>query len=280
MLTIEVIPRAIIEKTVAEMQALWNARAENPDPDLNRRMLVRTPDGEWWKELAGGVTIRRNEAHIYEGFASVRAGEPSMNSICEILENEDVPQKGSLINKLFAHDFIRMLEAAPKNEMVRGWILKVTKQLPPEDCDTVDKIEEWLQSIQKESKVPLKAPGKAEGFSIPLDFNSSESGRCDYTVDTYGSDDFDFTDDELREMTEDADGDFDNLIADAKQTIDDCWNERCDARMEPGDNYNYGEHNAADGGDTEYDYNISNLKDSLRAWVRENMPEEWARMQE
>lgn len=298
-----VVPEAVVEVVHSEMQEYFNEHhRDTPQPfQIGSPCIIRVSDGKWrahlnnWNEE--NLTTDRNRAFIFDNYGRTN-GNPSYGWTIEVLPEVartipdvgemdaapaviDPPEKANIIKRLFAPDFIRMLEAAPKNEMVRGWILKVTKQLPPEDCDTVDKIEAWLQSIQKEAGAPLVAPGKAVGFKITLDFTGSESGRCNYTVTTSGSDDFEFNDAELRSMVEESDGDFHTLLEYARESIGDNWNERTSATMEAGDNeYEYDHHDCVDGGDTEYDFSVFALKERLRSWVRENMPDQWARMNE
>lgn len=291
-----VMPPSEWEHTEHEMNGIFGKSfTERDDHErelMVRPVIIRIREGNWMKTYnPQSLTTNRNRSLVFRDFGATPGDGVEPDAIIEVLpevartipEVEEVaikpevidPPKVNLVNKLFSADFIGMLKAAPKNEMVRGWILKVTKQLPPEDCDTIDKLEAWLQSIQKEAGVPLKAPGKRAGMRIDIDFTGEENGRVRYSVQTSGSDTFAFDDDELREMVEENADDWDGLVSALKDLINsEIW-DRTEPSMEAGDNeYDYTGYDSSGDGDTEWDFSLGELKDRLKEWLRANMPEE------
>jgi hypothetical protein len=280
------VPVAIRERDRMEMQQEWSARGDaTHDEDLHRRMIVRTPNGTWYASRRGSdQTPDREQAHIYEYFGETTyalAGE-----IAEILPIEDEATgypvqpiqpvaTGKLINKYFSPDFMRMFVAAPKNDMVRGWILKITKQLPAEDCETPEKLEEWLQSIQGKTETLPPPKGLEEGVSVDVSFTGSESGTCRYQCNTTGGDRFVFDADDLRTLVAEADGDFDSLLEHAREQLSDGVTDLepdmssdedgndYDRYVPSGDNANW----------DDFDYSNNQLKENLIRWIRNNMPE-------
>jgi hypothetical protein len=280
------VPDAIAEFNRAEMQRMYDHRQR--DGRHRHPLIIRLADGKW---MGGrGETQDREKAHIYGNYGGTMACEDE-GEIAEILPipgevgipewankvvrtNPDgTPIKRKLVPVYFGFEFIKLMETAPKNEFVRGWILKQTKQMPPDDCNTIEKLEDWLQSIQGKVEAKKAKVSAMPGLEITVDFTGHERGTCRYSVGTYGRSEFRFTSGELESIAEGADS-WAGLLDAAKETIADDIHERTEPNMEPdGDTYEYDNQECEGSDDTDWDYPVSTLETRLRDWVHANLPD-------
>lgn len=282
-----VIPAAVEERSYNSMRDEWRERHTIEDC---RPLIIRTAPGLWRSGAAGdnSVTGERNMAHVYTYYGDTDGQDITGQEVAEILPQgtrlgglEPRPvltPKTSLVQQKFQAEFIKMFKAAPKNEFIKGWILKVTKQLPPEEVDDIEKLEAWLQSIQPKPGEPVPAPTVKEPLRITLNFTGKKSGQCDYEVSTTGSDEFEFDEDELRELVS-IHFNFSGALQAVKENMEECAYENTDPGMEAVDeDYSYSNYELSDGNSDDFTYDIGLLKCRLKEWIRDNMPDKASEM--
>lgn len=193
-------------------------------------------------------------------------------------QTDEPATKPSLVKAKFTSDFIKMFEAAPKNEFVRGWILKTTKKMPPEDIDSMDKLESWLDSIQPKnadvSPVVNNRPGG--GFVVQLSITEIESGRRDYTVRNRGTMSYDLNEEQMRSLVQtaiDEEYSMEDLLASLSDRVaEDVWERPMPAMEADDDTLEYGDWHNQDTSDQDWDY-LNDVQTKVEEWVRINMPE-------
>lgn len=281
------IPPALCERTALEMKQHFDADVEG-DILLTNRFVLRMPDGRYRaaQDDYALFVVERDGAFIYSTYGGTPIGNFNGDVVFEILPDEVEPPSPApsptlnpnrLVYRYFSPDFQRMFVAAPKNDMVKGWILKTTKQLPPDDCDTLPKLEEWLQSIQVKPETLPPPKIVTPDVKVGISFSGSESGTCRYTCNTSGSGEFRFTANELRDMVNDAienDNDFDAVVEAASEEISDNSWEVCVPIMQcDDDGFEYCHYTLNNGDNNDFEYSSNQLKNDLKAWIRTNMPE-------
>lgn len=282
------IPAAVEEVSGREMNEQFVSTYNDITAELPLRLrsplIIRMPNGRWRSSYnVGETTADRNMAMVFSRYGCSN-GDTSSNRTFEILPADymtnstqaESATKPKHIKRLFADDFIKMFEAAPKNDFVRGWILKATKQMPPEDIDSTDKLESWLESIQPKKADGSPAPVPKPGVSVQVTFEGHETGRASYIVPTRGVDEYEFTYDELREMVQSVLNDdctFEELLDQANADIGDNLGDRTDPSMEWDGHAEHSEHEATGGETDEHQVNQSQLRTRMEDWIRNNMSE-------
>jgi hypothetical protein len=188
-------------------------------------------------------------------------------------------QRTCRLEELFEPGFIELIRLAPRNPLVRGLILKLTGQMPPE-CATFEEVREWAEShCQKKSRPPVHGsvhPNEEEGIRIPVDFSETEYGRADYSVPRSGTDEFHLSAEELLEIIQDViDADEGmNEIVDviAEKIVDDAWN-RCDPSLDDYGDYEYENHESNDSGNCETTCSRDQIRHRVLEFVRAHHPE-------
>ncbi len=113
----------------------------------------------------------------------------------------------SYLSDHFDDSFIGLIQDAPNNPTIRGFIMKKLKVMPESSLDTFDKLREWIEktfpipeikSVIKKGKARSASNGDPE-VSIKFDYSDVESGRCRYRVSRYGDRVVSFTLSELRD---------------------------------------------------------------------------------
>lgn len=274
-------PPPIEERDRAQMQVeYWrdgcNQSAERP---WNRQLLIRLPNGMWADTLSARCngTPDRNNAHLFDGYARTPASAYPAGTVAELLpfpgEVAGAP-KAKSVHNIFTPDFIQLMKTAPKNEMVRGWLLKKCRVMPPEDCDTFEKIEAWVASLEPAKVETLKAN---KGIEIPMSFSRKETGICKYRETSSASGRFVIKPDELAEMVRDAveedigiDDLYENYIREL--IANEVW-ERITPNWESDGDIEYDAYDGNGDSEDDYDYTAADVISNLKDWIRKNMPE-------
>lgn len=184
------------------------------------------------------------------------------------------PERTCTIEQVFDANFIELIQLAPKNPSVRALILKLTRKMPPSECETFEQIKEWVERTCETR--PLSARAGEVAVSVRIEFSDIQYGKADYSVRRYGADNFEIKAAELTEITERivARGEgIDGIVqAIAMRIDDDAWS-HCDPEMDCSDDYDYSEHESCDHGDSALDYSTRQIKDSVLAFLRARYPE-------
>ena len=184
------------------------------------------------------------------------------------------------LEEVFDPSFIELLKLVPANPYVRALILKLTGKMPAEACESFEQLKDWIEfnCVRPVKRVlPVKAVSRDEGgIIINVDFTKTEYGRCDYTVERSGSDQFRIGAEELmaiiQSAIEDGDGLDDIVEAIAGKVDEDAWG-HCDPDLDNYGEYNYQEHDSTDSSDSNTDYSKTEIRSVVMQFVREHHPE-------
>ena len=182
--------------------------------------------------------------------------------------------------EVFDANFIELIVLAPCNPHIRALILKLTGKLPPPECATFAQLKDWVELHCEKRARPLPAqtgrPSREGGIVINVDFSETEYGRADYSVRRHGSESFRLSAEDLMAMVQTAidDGDgLDEVVEAVASKIDeDAWGE-CDPSMDDSGDYDYSNHDVSDTGDSATEFNKSEIRNAVLAFVRERHPE-------
>ena len=197
------------------------------------------------------------------------------------LPNPVIPfERKCRIEEVFDQSFIELLALVPRNPYVRALILKLTKKMPGQECETFEQLKEWVEmTCEKRARTASnRATRRAadDSISISGEFSETEYGRANYSVPRSGSAEFCINTEDLIEMVQDAIADGEGLdeIVDriAEKIDEDAWNQ-CEPDMDDYGDYDYDEHEGNDFGDSETSYSKNDIRNRVLAFVRERHPE-------
>ena len=185
-----------------------------------------------------------------------------------------------VFEEVFDANFIELIATAPRNPHVRALILKLTGKLPPPECATFAQLREWVELNCEKRAKPLSTQttnrSREGGIVINVDFSETEYGRADYSVRRHGSEEFRIGAEDLMAMVQTAidDGDgIDEVVEAVADKVDeDAWGE-CDPSMDDSGDYDYSEHDVSDTGDSATEFNKTEIRTAVLAYVRERHPE-------
>lgn len=239
----------------------------------SRLCIARRKDGIWMGEVGLFNETDRNKARVIE--LSIMWPKGGREITYEILPEK--PWDGSppkRIRKLFPYKVIELIKASPKNEMVRGWLLKVTKQLPPEDADTYKKLEEWIESLPIPKTAEIDLSRKYPSLKIDIGFSRECSGRCDFRGTELGDDEFTFEASEVIELIDEVieDGDDFTVLMDKLEgrIREDVWDVCQDIDWSSDGDYRYSDEEMSESQDEEYSLNKTELRARVREWIVAN----------
>ena len=184
------------------------------------------------------------------------------------------------LEDVFDASFIELLKLVPANPYVRALILKLTGKMPAEECETFEQLKEWVEfnCVRPVKRVPpVKSASRDEGgIIINVDFTETEYGRCDYTVERSGSDQFRIGAEDLlviiQNAIENGDGLDDIVDAIAGKVDEDAWG-HCDPDLDNYGDYSYDDHDSTDSSDSNTDYSKDEIRNTVLRFIREQHPE-------
>jgi hypothetical protein len=181
------------------------------------------------------------------------------------------------IDEVFSGGFIELLAMAPRNPIVRGLILALTRKIPPADCENFDQVKDWVEAnCEKRRVASLNRRDDHEGISIAVEFSDTEYGNANYSVSRSASDQFRLDEEELVEMTQGAidEGEgLDSLVESIATKIESCAWDRCEPSMDCGDDYEYDEHSQEDTSRGHIEFSKAHVRERLVIFLRERHPE-------
>ena len=182
------------------------------------------------------------------------------------------------IDEVFASPFIELIGLAPRNPVVRGLILAQTGKMPGPERGTFEQIKEWVETTcDRKTRSPHQPPVRAaEGITINVEFSETEYGRADYSVPRSGSDEFVLEGSELLELVREAidagDGVEEVVEKVASLIHEEAW-DRCEPSLDDYGEYDYGDHDSNDSGETEVEFSKPQLRDRLLTFLRSRHPD-------
>ena len=184
------------------------------------------------------------------------------------------------LEDVFDPSFIELLKLVPANPYVRALILKLTGKMPAEACETFEQLKDWVEfnCVRPVKRMPpVKArPSDEGGIIINVDFTETEYGRCDYSVERSGSDQFRIGAEELMVIIQNAiaDGDgLDDIVeAIATRINDEAWRQ-CEPDLDHYADYHYDDHESTDSSDETTDYSKDEIRNTVLRFIREQHPE-------
>jgi hypothetical protein len=105
---------------------------------------------------------------------------------------EAAPARKSKLEDFFDPNFIKLMQAAPNNSLVRGQIMKLTGVMPEPTLDTFIKLKDWIEiNLEKLVKVDpkVKLPivdQQPPVFELPVTISKTEYGTCNYSCRIQG----------------------------------------------------------------------------------------------
>jgi len=200
------------------------------------------------------------------------------------------------MDSFFDEATMEMISLAPNNPYVRGHIMRVMKQMPPDDAKTFEQIRDWVEknfewripmpvgtddSVVDFSNIARRLDGVLTAPPTPpqpdgptFEFNIldiyQENGLARYTCDRTDRMRCSFNADELESIIEDALGDFNEIM----DTMMDYTAEKGDTYDTDSSNYEYEDHNAECQEGHEYGYINSRIAraQQFREWLLANAP--------
>ena len=178
------------------------------------------------------------------------------------------------IEEVFTTSFIELLRMAPRNAIIRGLVLSLTRKMPPEACHTYDQMKEWVEfNCDKRSR---RVGGTGDGVAMTVQFEDREFGRASYSVTRYGSETFHIEagdiEDAAREAVEDGQR-LDALVSTLASRIkEDAW-EQCSPCMDDYGDYDYAEHDQEDAENREIEFSKPELRQRVIAFLQEHHPD-------
>jgi hypothetical protein len=188
-----------------------------------------------------------------------------------------VVERRCLIEEVFTMNFIELLAMAPRNPIVRGLLLALTRKMPPPECQDYDQIKDWVELNCDRKLRPQNAlPAATEGIPISVDFSDTEYGRASYSVSRSGTEQFLLDEAELVDMVQgtlDADEGLDSLVESvARQIKESAW-DRCDPSMQDSNDYDYMEHDRTDTENGTVEFSKAEIRERLVGFLREHHPD-------
>jgi hypothetical protein len=182
--------------------------ANDPNTEIIVEQLGEVVDGvRYWRGYGDGITGFVSDAHHYavSDIPRIRSLAGPRASLTYLFF-EYVPDPPAVpvekpkptIDMFFPLQFIELIRSHPKNPLLRGHIMKRLLKMPPAECDTFDKLVEWittnctppknttLQQMGQTARVRQR-PAEEPSVNIDFDVSRTEIGRCDYTVNVSGS---------------------------------------------------------------------------------------------
>ena len=184
------------------------------------------------------------------------------------------------LEDVFDASFIELLKLVPANPYVRALILKLTGKMPAEECETFEQLKDWVEfnCVRPVRKLPPvnASPAEEGGIIINVDFTEMEYGRCDYTVERSGSDQFRIGAEDLmaliREAIADGEGIDDIVETIAGKVDEDAWRE-CEPNLDNYGDYSYDDQESTDSSDSTTDYSREEIRNHVLRFIREQHPE-------
>ncbi len=240
---------------------------------LGNRKCLTFSNGVWWSNTEYSMDRERATARTLS--AAWDAGDD--NTIYYVLPEEPwdfSPPKR--IAKMFPRHVLELIKAAPSNEMVKGWMLKITKHLPPADADTYEKLAAWVEALPVPEPSPKPDSKNKKDIDIVISFSRQTTGTARFSCTEVGTDDYCLDDDEIQRIIDDnEEADMSELVEELCSYINDtvwdqCQNISWDDDLE-GKNYDH--HDYGDSDEESYDYRSAAVKEKLVEWLRARMPE-------
>ena len=197
------------------------------------------------------------------------------------LPNPVIPtERKCRFEEVFDANFIELIRLVPLNPFVRALILKHTGKMPGPECRTFEQIKDWVELNCDKRARPISSRANRRtaegGISISVEFSENETGRADYSVHRWGTEEFHVGADDLVEMIREAiesGGGIDEVVdLVAGKIDDDGWNQ-CDPDMDNYGDYDYSDHDSTDSSDGNAEYSNEDIRTAVLAFVRERHPE-------
>lgn len=130
------------------------------------------------------------------------------------------PCRISRLQVFFNSSVIEMLKTVPQNDQVRAFMMSRLKVMPPKDCDTFDKVRDWVEfnccQPRRVTKWPVAGAVPAarvvpvsDVLKLAVKANRKTRGKCDWSKEEEAHDTWSF-------RVEDIEG-----CADGAETLDD-----------------------------------------------------------
>ncbi len=195
-----------------------------------------------------------------------------MNAL--MTEPEPIVERKCRIDEVFSASLIELICLAPRNPFVRAIILAQTGKMPGEECDSLERITQWVETTceKRSAPRPREQSGQNMAIRLEIEFSETEYGRADYSVERAGCEDFDITQAELLEIVQEAIQEEGGMEQVMKSLIDKIDNEAWDCSPDMDDNgeYSYSEHESSESGNRRIDYSKALLKERVLAYLRDN----------
>lgn len=188
------------------------------------------------------------------------------------------PVRKCRIEEAISGNLLELLRIAPLNPLVRGLVLSQTQNMPPDDCRDFDQLKDWIEiNCDKRTFIVSTRNQRARrgALSIRVDFSENEYGRANYTVRRSGSEQFVITSEELLPKVQDCigDGGFDALVELIREEINDNAWDRCDPCLDDYGDYDYGEHDCDDTGNSRVEFSDGEIRNQLNQYLRQHHPD-------
>ena len=185
------------------------------------------------------------------------------------------------VQNVFGPSTIELVRLAPLNEEVRAHIHSLILMPVPRCCKTFEQIMGWaMEAWMVNNAHPLvthPAPPRRNQPSIEAEvaYEFIELGTCEYSCRSYGTSDYEVTQDEIGEALEELDS-WDSFVNTIKGILIDKARENTPET--DSDRYEYQRHEQTDSSDEETTVIDTRLGDRLAVFVREHFPDQAARL--
>ena len=174
------------------------------------------------------------------------------------------------LESFFNLESIKLMQAAPRNELTRSLILSKIKQMPPSECDTFEKLRDWIET---NISSPPRKPEKTACLNIQYRWSGFESGRCSYRHNVSATDGVSFSLEDVGRLALESDG-MEELLERLSSLADDDHPE-----LEESGDIEYSDYDGDE--DAPHDVfcdpdNVARAMESLKSYMLENLPQMYA----
>jgi len=207
------------------------------------------------------------------------------------------PTRQMLLEREINPTLIKLMQVAPKNEIVQAHIMAIFGRLPPAELETYDQIKDWIEfNFQSpiwnstQQRRMYSTEGRAnnapetprartvDGFGIPVEAIEIELGNANYRARVRSEFTFQISADRIarvlqprRNATEPLT--FDEMVEELTQYVNENYSDQ-----DPGaqaENYQYSEHEVTDREDSNVEFSTTRVREGLENYIRTNYgPEE------
>jgi len=231
----------------------------------------------WWRQGFSGYTAVREQAGV-ENYAKVMTLNTASKYWLYVTDPTLVPppddpakpKRKCVMVSFLGSAITNMIKLSPKNETFRAKLMATIGEMPPKDCDTFDKIKDWVEFNFPKTKEEIAK----EPLRLRVTFRESEHGRCNYSRDRTATATIKLTEDDFEKALEQSgdEPDFDDVASNLSSIVEEKAQDNVEEYM--GINLSTSDEEAAETNTDDYEYQYATMKSHLREYIRKTYPDQ------